>query len=218
MKTTMTNKVLWTVGSVALVSSAAMAFVACSSSTTDTAIPTTDSGSGPDGASSGDSGSGSDGGTTTDSGGGKDAGPDCGRPATLHPPTPDGGIFCPFSATDGGKNIYCPTADQCCASAKGGPPSTCVLKGSACPNPNDTVWQCEDPSDCPGQKCCAHGGDAGVTVKVDTCGSYLSKFAGTRCAASCGADELVVCEAQSACSTGTCTAVNPKGNDIGVCK
>lgn len=216
MKTTM-NQVLWLFGGIALASSSTMAFVACSSAAT-TVAPETDSGSSAD-TGPGDSSKDDAGTTTTDSGSKTDAGPDCGKAATLHPPTADGGMFCPFSAADGGKNIYCPVADQCCASAKGGPPSTCVPKGSACPSPADTVWQCEDPSDCPSaQKCCAHGGDAGVTAQVDTCGAYLSKFAGTRCAASCAANELVVCEAQSACATGTCTAVKPKGNDIGVCK
>ena len=68
--------------------------------------------------------------------------------------------------------------------------------------------------------CCAHSGDGGaVTIATDTCGTYLSKFSGTRCASSCGAGELTVCEVAAECTGGkTCTAVKPKGNDIGVCK
>jgi hypothetical protein len=149
-----------------------------------------------------------------------DAGSDCGTPAKLFPPKPDGGVFCPFSAPAGGKNVYCTDTQQCCENAKGQGVSTCVAKGTACPVQGATAWECEDPSNCAaGQKCCAHSGDAGaVTIATDTCGPYLSKFSGTRCAATCGAGELVVCEQQSECTSGTCTAVKPKGNDIGVCK
>lgn len=192
--------------------------LACSSTDTSSGnLPTStvDSGHG------GDSQTHTDAGVTTDSGGQPvDAGADCSKTPTLHPPAADGGIFCPFSAVDGGKNIYCPRTDQCCESPKNGPPSSCVTKGTACPTAGSTVWECEDPADCPGgQKCCAHSGDAGsVTVQQDSCGPYLSKFQGTRCAASCAAGELVVCESQAECTTGTCTAVEPKANQIGVCK
>ncbi|AKV00744.1 hypothetical protein AKJ09_07407 [Labilithrix luteola] len=178
-----------------------------------------DAGTKSDAHTSGDTGTGSNTGTDSSTPTG-DGGSDCGTPATLHPPKADGGIYCPYSASDGGKNLYCPTTDQCCESAKGGSPSTCVTKGSACPTASATVWECESPLDCPGMgmQCCAHGGTkASVTVQQDTCGPYLSKFDGTRCASSCGAGELVVCEAPSDCATGTCTAVKPKGNDIGVC-
>jgi hypothetical protein len=149
----------------------------------------------------------------------QDAGSECGTAAVLHAPKPDGGVFCPFSAPTGGKNIYCSVAQECCENPKGGGVSTCETKGSACPNAAATVWECEDPSDCPGQKCCAHGSaGTAVTIGTDTCGPYLSKFSGTKCAATCAAGELVVCEQQSECTTGTCIAVKPKGNDIGVCQ
>ena len=148
-----------------------------------------------------------------------DAGSDCGTAAALHPPKADGGVYCPFSAPVGGKNLFCNVTQECCENPKGGGVSTCETKGSACPNAAATVWECEDPSDCAGQKCCAHGSaGTAVTIGTDTCGSFLSKFAGTKCAATCAAGELVVCEQQSECTTGTCTAVKPKGNDIGVCK
>jgi hypothetical protein len=64
-------------------------------------------------------------------------------------------------------------------------------------------------------------GMAAVTVMTDTCGPYLSHFAGTTCAASCGSGELTVCAANADCTGiggGTCTAVKPAGNDIGVCQ
>lgn len=149
----------------------------------------------------------------------EDAGSDCGKPAALHAPKAGGGIFCPFSAPPGGKNVDCAESEQCCQNPKGAGVSTCVTKGSACPVANATVWECEDPSNCAGKLCCAHSGDGGtVTIATDTCGNYLSKFSGTRCSTVCAPGELVVCEQQSECSTGTCTAVKPKGNDIGVCK
>ncbi len=202
----------------------ALAFVAgaidaCSdngSSPTGTVLGTIDSGAPLDGAKP----------SPVDSGGPGDAGSgdaanECGMAAKLHPPTPDGGIYCPFSAADGGKNVYCTETQTCCETPSGTSPSTCVAgKTDTCPVAKSTAWQCEDPADCPsGQKCCAHSGDAGaVTVQADVCGPYLSKFSGTRCASACSAGELVVCEEQAACPTGTCTAVKPKGNDIGVCR
>jgi hypothetical protein len=150
----------------------------------------------------------------------QDAGAECGTAAKLFAPKPDSGVFCPFSGAPGAKNISCAETEQCCQNAKGAGVSTCVAKGAACPIAAATVWECEDPSNCPmGQVCCAHSSAAGtaVTVGTDTCGSFLSKFSGTKCAASCAAGELVVCEQQSECTMGTCTAVKPKGNDIGVC-
>ena len=181
-------------------------------SASDEPLPTGDSGHttlGTDAGSSDDSGD-----PGTDDGGG-----DCGKPASLHVPKPDGGMYCPFSAADGGKTVYCPITDQCCETPSGTSPSTCETKGSTCPVSNSTVWECQSPADCTGgQKCCAHSGTAAaVTVGSDTCGPYLSKFSGTHCAASCASGELVVCEQPSDCSSGTCTAVKPKGNDVGVC-
>jgi len=210
----------WTwlfVGSLAL-GAASAAGVACSSSDTVADQGTsTDAGSSRDGSSASDAaGTGDDGGGTGDDAA---SGSDCGKAPTLHAPKPDGGIFCPFSSADGGKDIYCPESDECCEAAKGSV-STCAAKGSACPA-GAIAWECADPADCPAsQVCCAHSGDAGaVTVQTDTCGPYLSKFSGTRCADSCGAGELVVCEKSGECADagGTCTAVRPKANDIGVC-
>ncbi len=147
-------------------------------------------------------------------------GPECGTAAKLFPAKPDGGVFCPFSAPTGGKNIYCAETQECCQNPKGTGVSTCEMKAAACPMMTAVAWECEDKANCPtGQVCCAHSGTAGtaVTVGTDTCGAFLSKFSGTKCAATCAAEELVVCEQQSDCTTGTCTAVKPKGNDIGVC-
>lgn len=158
---------------------------------------------------------------TSDSSAPADAGSDCGTAASLHVPKADGGMFCPFSAPTGGKNIYCSTAQECCENPKGGGVSTCETRGTACPVATATAWECESPVDCAaGQVCCAHSGTAGtpVTIGTDVCGPYLSKFSGTKCAATCATGELVVCEQASDCTSGTCTAVKPKGNDIGVCQ
>jgi hypothetical protein len=147
-------------------------------------------------------------------------GSDCGKAPTLHPPTGSSpGVYCPFSATAGGKNVTCTAGQQCCETPSSANPSTCVTTGTTCPVANSTIWQCESPQDCGGsKKCCAHAADGGaVTVQQDTCGPYLSHFSGTTCMTSCPAGDLVVCEQQNDCTSGTCTAVKPKGNDIGVC-
>jgi hypothetical protein len=149
-----------------------------------------------------------------------DAGTDCSKPAQLFPPKGDGGMFCPFSAAPGGKDIYCTDTQTCCETPSGSSPSTCVPgKTTTCPVSGSTAWECLDDVNCQGGKvCCAYGTDGGpVSVGTDTCGPYLSHFGGTRCETSCAAGELSVCEAQSECKTGTCTAVKPKANDVGVC-
>lgn len=211
------NRLAWVIASpVVLAAGALLALEACSDNGTTATEnpPLVDSGK-HDSASS----SSSDAGTDTSEPPPEDAGKECGTAAKLFPPKPDGGMFCKFSGTDGGKDIYCATTDTCCE-APSGSTSTCVNgKTDMCPIAKSTPWQCLDPADCPqGQKCCAYGTNGGaVTVGSDVCGPYLSKFAGTKCAASCGTGELVVCEEQSECQTGTCTAVKPKANDIGVC-
>ena len=198
-----------------------LVIVACSAENVVT-TPTFDSGGGG-GPKEGGGGGGPEAGMNEagpqPDGGGADAAADCGTPAKLFPPTADGGIFCPFSGPPG-KNISCLDTEQCCENAKGAGVSTCAPKGSVCPVAGATVWECEDPANCPaGQKCCAHSSAAGtaVTVSSGTCGTFLSKFSGTKCAAACATGELVVCEQQSECTTGTCTAVRPKNNSIGVC-
>ena len=209
------NRLAWAIASGVLAAGALLALEACSDNgTTPTEIPpVVDSGRHDSSSSS------SDAGADTNEPPPGDAGKECGTAPKLFPPKADGGMFCPFSATDGGKNVYCTLTETCCE-APTGSTSTCVSgKTETCPVAKSTPWQCEDPIDCPqGQKCCAYGtnGEA-VTVGTDVCGAYLSKFGGTKCADTCAAGELVVCEEQSECEAGTCTAVRPKANDIGVC-
>lgn len=147
-----------------------------------------------------------------------DAGVSC-HPPTLHPPQAGVGVYCPYSAVDGGRDISCATAtQQCCeTSSDDAGPSTCVQAGSACPAAGSTIWQCEDPSNCPtGQVCCA-----AATLEQDTvCGYFRAApgFGGTHCAASCAAGELRVCEQQSECPSGTCTPFRAVGNSVGACR
>jgi len=202
-------------GSSLLVASIA-AIGACSSDSSSGDVPTT---TGVDASAPKDSG----GTTPTDSGSTPpppgDAGADCGKPAQLFV-SQDGGFLCPFSAVGaGGKDQYCTAAQECCETPKNTSPSTCQMKGAPCPVPGSVQWECEGPENCgANQVCCAHGGDGGaVSVLSDHCGPYLSKFAGTMCRAQCAAGELVVCQKQADCTQGTCTAVKPKGIDIGVC-
>jgi hypothetical protein len=198
---------------------------ACSSNGTTTTVVTQQD--------SGQQTTGDDGGGTTppgtppappgDDGGGGGDGGDCGSPAKLFPPKPGAvDFYCPFGTSADGGKLYCPLAETCCETPKGGPASSCVAgKTQACPTAGSTAWECEAPSDCPGAgaHCCAHAADAGaVTVQTDTCGPYLSHFSGTTCSATaCPAGQLTICEVQSDCAAGTCTAVKPKGNDVGVC-
>jgi hypothetical protein len=148
----------------------------------------------------------------------EDAGVSC-HPPTLHPPTAGVGVYCPYSSVDGGRDLSCATAtQQCCETASDDAgPSTCVAAGSTCPAAGSTIWQCEDPSNCPaGQVCCA-----AATLEQDTaCGYFRAApgFGGTRCAASCAAGELTVCEQQSECATGTCTPFRAAGNSVGACR
>ncbi|HEY8076457.1 MAG TPA: hypothetical protein VIF62_20170 [Labilithrix sp.] len=155
-----------------------------------------------------------------DDGGGTDGGSDCGKPAELFPPKAGAtDFYCPFAREADGGQIYCPLADTCCETPSGGAAGSCVSgKTTSCPVTGSTAWQCASPSDCGGSmKCCAVAMTGAVTVASDTCGPYLSHFYGTVCAASCAAGQLTVCEVPADCSAGTCTAVKPKGNDIGVC-
>ena len=144
-----------------------MGAVACSSSNTgNPTTPGDDGGSNtkPDtgvvsGDDSGQQQQGDDAGNTPTPDGGGTTDTSCKSP-TLHPPTPDGGIFCPYSYDDAGELQYCNNGTQeCCVSAGGdaGGSSGCQAfdgtgtsfnGGTAgCPS-GDTVWQCDSPADC----------------------------------------------------------------------
>lgn len=227
----------------AVLGASAFGFVACSSSDpapspgvgSDTGTGGTDTGTGGEvatdtGTGGTDTGTGG-GDTDVDTGspgeGGTDAG--CGSTPTLHPPPADAGtsnpgVFCPFSAPTGGKNITCAAGQSCCETpAAAGTPSTCVTTGTAssptaCPVAKSTVWDCEGPANCgTGTVCCA----VATSIATDaTCGYDKAKgFKGTTCAAACAAGDFQICEAAGDCPAGkTCTPFKAQGNQIGYCK
>ncbi|GMV17548.1 MAG: hypothetical protein AMXMBFR56_57720 [Polyangiaceae bacterium] len=146
----------------------------------------------------------------------------CKTPTTLHPPKPDAGldnIYCPFSATGGGKNEYCASgSEHCCEPKATGAVSKCQPLSQPC-GLGDTDWQCQDPvADCPsGQKCCG----AGTVVKNpdSQCANYATGFTGTKCATTCGAGEVEMCTADSECAAPqTCLPFGAKGAQVGACQ
>jgi hypothetical protein len=165
-------------------------------------------------------------GTSPDTGttmGGMDAGTgaDCEAPPTMVYAESKAGVYCPFSAVDGGKNQVCTAGEHCCETPEGSGASTCNAAGTACAVAMSTDWQCEGTPDCSGTSgtvCCGTG-----TIETQAaCGTYpaypyISKFTGSSCAASCTTYQI--CSQTSECPSGkTCVPVKPKGNTIGVCQ
>lgn len=199
-------RVAWVFGACA---AACVGAFACSSSSS--------SGGGADagpGDASGDAGiadTSSTGDSAHDGGGGDSA---C--PTSLHP-EPVGKTYCPSVAGDGGDSV-CAVGEHCCMPSKmTGLSSTC--SGAACGGtgmmaPKD--WACSAPSSCAtaGDKCCA----VGQIIMGGTCGlPQIQMFKSTMCEAACAAGEIVVCQAQSDCTTGTCTLATAGGAAIGIC-
>lgn len=178
-----------------------------------------DDGGLPDTATPKDSGVGTDTGMGNDTGSmgndGGDGGVDCGTTATLHPS--DGGLYCPFSAVDGGANAYCiPNVQHCCEPAMG--TSTCKPIASACAM-TDTDWQCEDKTDCPNNmQCCGIGKPGGPDPGCVNL--FATGFKGSHCAASCmQGSEFIICESSSECPNNqTCKPAKLKGNQVGICQ
>lgn len=145
----------------------------------------------------------------------KDAGVDCGDP-TKPFLFGDGGVYCPFSASDGGRNVFCASGDQqCCVTPESaGSPSTCQDRGTDCPVANSTLFECQHPEDCDQGVCCA-----GAQVGKDVCNFFLKKFTGTKCRDACQAGELQVCGREKDCEDGqTCDGVKAKGSTLGICQ
>ena len=141
------------------------------------------------------------------------------HPPTLHPPTGTNGVYCPFSGVDGGRDLTCArVTQQCCETpSDDAGASTCESVGAACPAAGSTIWECEDAVDCAsGKSCCG-----AAVVESDPVCNYLRAapgFGGTRCKATCGAGEVVICQQQSGCTTGTCTPLRAAGNSVGTCR
>jgi hypothetical protein len=193
-----------------------------------------------------------DGGGIGDAGEGDDSGsaPD----ATVRPgcyplpgqPQPHmvAGVYCPFSG-NGGPNLTCGKADQCCVTPEGtGTPSTCEPAG-ACPVANSVKIECEARGDCieNGAVCCSYGtiaiqsaqpgcGPGGSTLPAS---AYVSGFnygpsgvkgtGGTFCATTCAVSNdagpvptFQVCSQNAECQPGqVCTGVEPSGVVLGYC-
>jgi len=171
-------------------------------------------------------------------GGDGGGGTDCGKAATLHAETADGGLYCPFSEVDGGPTQYCSGATPFCCAPKctttpcTTAPSTCAANtvtggatGSGCPVAMSYVYECEGPLDCAssakGHVCCAAGTVALVAPTCSVGQSYVSGNAvGTTCETACASGESMICDqATGECPSGmTCTPTKLHGNQIGFCQ
>lgn len=100
----------------------------------------------------------------------------------------------------------CMPGQVCCYYMFGAGQDTCAAPGQ-CPDPmNDyAVLACDGPADCPGQECC------GGWTNQD---GWLY----TKCASSCGANELVMCAgAPNACMGQTCKPSMALGQGYSFC-
>jgi hypothetical protein len=206
---------------------ASVGAVACSDTPTNPIPPVSnDSGVTPDTNTVKPDGSvnpGTDGGGGTDSGGGVDSG-SC---AVLKPASGKA-AFCPFQAkvdaggVDSGLGPNCAQGSTCCAGQKGpnnGPfdPTVCAIGGAdKCPAPTNPAfraegYECTEADDCATGVCCINPFKAGTAPSLD---SYLGCTTlkgdlGTRCKATCGADELQGCQTVAECGAGkTCVPIN----------
>jgi hypothetical protein len=222
------------------------------STTTTTGPTTTTTSSGVAGGStttttttSGTGGTGGTGSTTSTSGTG---GSECGKVSTLHPPKAGetANVYCPFSTggPDGGTDYCTGGMNFCCETAEGSAtPSSCVTgtpSSANCPNAfvtssmsGSTVWECEQPSDCPAATpvCCAvgygYGGTspktASITLGAPGCGNYASEMGGTVCSpAGACANGFTMCSNpdNSECTgigSGVCTPFEKAGAQVGGC-
>lgn len=151
-----------------------------------------------------------------------DAAKECGTAPALHT-TPTEGVFCPFQADSGAADASaaCPSTpgEHCCIYPKAAnKPATCNTVAQGCDGEIDaggSDFACDEPADCVGgQVCCLDG----IALKDPVCYYFGSKVRQTKCRiGGCNAGELTVCSAQADCATGTCTAMDTKGKELGVC-
>lgn len=142
---------------------------------------------------------------------------DCSAP-TRGFQSPDSGPYCTFMEND--TRGYCQLGQHCCIyEQSAGKPSTCNAAGAACGEGVDTDFECDEPSDCPGDKplCCFRG-----TVSQDpACPERprYNEFSGTYCTANtkCDGTNLPVCSQASECTGGKCRFWSIKRKTIGAC-
>lgn len=164
----------------------------------------------------------------TTTGDAKDGGGTCGSDPTLHPLTAtDGGfsgVFCPGAGAGGDSGSSSKTCDPglfCCDTPSGSTPaSSCIASTATCPTTSPkagATWECDAPQHCgTGKVCCGQG-----TPKLRTGCTYEEVFPalGSKCEATCGATEYIICEAPADCPSGkTCTPIKNGGKQVGYCK
>ena len=207
------------------VAAAALSVLCLALGAWSSACSSTTGGAEPQGGSTSSSGSGSSSGAGADGASNPmpdsghdnlDAGAsaDCGHPPKLLDASAVG-LHCP-NLTEGGAPGTCAAGEHCCEqSSAAGVPSTCA---SSCADVDaEADWACQDPSQCgSGLACCGKG----IVKTLAGCTfPEVSKFTGTRCAASCAASEFVVCEQSSECPSGqTCRAAKARGGELGICR
>jgi hypothetical protein len=164
--------------------------------------------------------------TSTGTGAGGAGGGSC-KPQSdlmLHPSSPDAGtktIYCPFSAVDGGKNVYCDkTSEHCCEPKMG--TATCDSLNTPC-GPTDMDWQCEGKDDCGANEDCCSNPEAvfklGGTQNGVVCQNYASLMKQTKCVPQGTCAAILMCNADSQCPMGkTCTPFAKAGNQVGSCQ
>ena len=206
---------LFSGASVAVLASAA-SVAACSSSSTSAAPADAGSAAPVDAGAMIDTGTGEGAAPATDSG-------TCEKPPKTFPETKPG-VYCPFSAADGGPTQTCQPGQHCCETPSGGPASTCEAMGTACPVPNSVDWQCEEAIDClaldAGTPVCCGAGTATTATHCGITWPEWTAFTGTTCASSCPAPGITVCEQSSDCTGDagtTCTPSKASGNNFGFC-
>lgn len=145
---------------------------------------------------------------------GADAAVDCGAPLRIF--TNDAGPFCPFTSLG---PASCAVGEHCCEyTLDSGLPSTCNAANAACQgSPGVFDWGCDELNDCPdNQVCCLV---ATVQQPNPSCRVYrVSGLTGSLCRpGGCNANENVLCGTQADCTSGTCTAFNVRGKNVGFC-
>jgi hypothetical protein len=231
------KKLAWFVVGTLTVASVGLISVACSTDPVGGGLPTATPTNTADTGTPGKDG----GGGGTDGGGGV---PDAATCLAKLRPNAAAGPFCPFvPKPDGGVGVNCATGETCClGSAKlgvdaGFDPSECKAGGAtACapasdPKQNPSNFECTEKDDCAtGQVCCIvpflMALDGGPSAKPGT-GTNANKCViargenGTRCKATCAANDLQGCQQDSDCTTGTCTSISVGPGDrvqMGYCK
>jgi hypothetical protein len=163
---------------------------------------------------------GSDGASGDASDGATDAAPsdggvvDCGAPYTIF--TNANGPFCPFTEAGPGS---CAVGQHCCEyTLEAGVPSTCNEAAGACAALSGTIdWGCDEQNDCPASEVCCYVGQ----LKQDdpACPNLRgTNVSGSVCRpGTCNTGERVACGTQADCVSGTCTGINVRGKDLGLC-